>query len=429
MANQQRIFVDSLDGFEFEELCAEIYRRLGYEVVNVTDVGDEGRDLILTTSEGQKLVVECKHWPDKPVGRPVVQKLHSAVITLPAKGGILVTTGYFPKSARDYAARLKEPIELIDLLRLKDLAAKAGLTLVSTSDPNPVLRFATLGSDAFNRLFDSRIFTAFVSAPKPPGSLLTVLDHSVELRPTYLVRYSLKQDFRTSVGRIHHLDIRNATLLIDAESGQARDTAVAEFMERAAIIPLVDAPALSASPPYRSFKLTAAEVKETASDQIIRIHRTSVSYWGRNNQGYTLDCLPSKKNIFLYDIKQVFLPEHRVRIQAVDRGYDLEFIENGPGLHLLTPPDLFKCHICKRQLGRGSLCNSCGSVTCLPGPFWWDFYPVWLRSIFSKLFLSHVRPHSLRCTLCNKTICLRCTSWLSRWLFFKSPVCQDTHAT
>ena len=126
MENNNRVFIDAIDGFGFEELCADIYRRSGCSVQNIQYTGDEGRDLIIRTPDGETIVAECKHWPGRPVGRPVVQKLHSAVMTFPATRGVVLTTGYFPKTAREYVGKINESIELVDLPMLKDLAAKAG---------------------------------------------------------------------------------------------------------------------------------------------------------------------------------------------------------------------------------------------------------------------------------------------------------------
>lgn len=428
MDGSQWVVVDSLDGFQFEELCAEIYRQLGYEVQNVRDVADEGRDLVLRSPDGEPIVAECKHWPGRPVGRPVIQKLHSAVMTLPAKRGMLLTTGYFPRSSREYVEKLNEPIELIDFARLKDLAAKAGITLASTKDPIPILRVVALDFAALKGHLNDWIFNRFTSAPLPADSLLLVVEHSTSLRPTYLVHYSLKQDFSTSIGRIHKLDIPDGVLFLDGEDGNMLDPGVATLMKGTAMLPFAERQSPVAPVPQGTFKLGATEAREAAGKYIERIHRTSVSYWGRNNQQYTLDCVPSRKNTFFKDIKQVYLPEHTLEIRAMRRQYHLEFIENGQVLHWLKPPDLFKCRICARRFGQGVLCNSCGSVSCVPGPFWWDFYPAWLRSIFSRLFLYHARPHSLRCTLCSRTICMQCASWLTRWHLFKSPVCQEPHA-
>jgi restriction endonuclease Mrr len=127
--------LDDLSGFEFEDLVTELFRELGHENVRQSRrTADEGRDILFEEAvDGRRrgVVVECKH--TDTVGRPVVQKLHSAVATYEFDGpkrGLVVTTGRFTEPARAYAERLaadSHPIELIDGADLADLAAEAGL--------------------------------------------------------------------------------------------------------------------------------------------------------------------------------------------------------------------------------------------------------------------------------------------------------------
>src|SRR5262249_49373856 len=80
--------------------------------------GDEGRDLLVHKPCGLE-VVECKHWPDGTVGRPAVQKLHSAVLTANSRQGAIITTGRFSKEAENYARNLGDvTIGLIDASKL-----------------------------------------------------------------------------------------------------------------------------------------------------------------------------------------------------------------------------------------------------------------------------------------------------------------------
>jgi restriction endonuclease Mrr len=90
-------------------------------------------ELVDGTQRG--VVVECKH--TGTVGRPVVQKLHSAVATFEFDGpkrGMVATTGRFTGPAVEYAERLRRnddpyPIELIDGEDLREIADDIGLDL------------------------------------------------------------------------------------------------------------------------------------------------------------------------------------------------------------------------------------------------------------------------------------------------------------
>src|SRR6056297_3273188 len=131
--------LDDLSGFEFEDLIEDVFRNLGYENVRQAEkTADEGRDVIMeevVDGTRRAVIVECKH--TGTVGRPVVQKLHSAIATFDfdePKRGMVVTTGRFTNPAIEYAQRLQRnddpyPIELIDGEDLREIADEIGLDL------------------------------------------------------------------------------------------------------------------------------------------------------------------------------------------------------------------------------------------------------------------------------------------------------------
>lgn len=83
------IDLQSIDGFEFEQLCAKIFEKVDWGKVELLGgIADGGRDIIITATDGSKTVVECKHYTKSTVGRPIIQKLHSAVVTTYAHKGI-----------------------------------------------------------------------------------------------------------------------------------------------------------------------------------------------------------------------------------------------------------------------------------------------------------------------------------------------------
>jgi hypothetical protein len=69
-------------------------------------------------------VIECKRFSAKQtVGRPALQKLHSAMHVKSAQGMIFVTTARFGPRAREFASAWN--IELVDGLRLTELFIQA----------------------------------------------------------------------------------------------------------------------------------------------------------------------------------------------------------------------------------------------------------------------------------------------------------------
>jgi hypothetical protein len=115
-----------MNGYDFEEYCHSLFAYVYKCRVQQTSFSnDEGRDLIMY-DEGKTTFIECKNWKTTHVGRPVIQKLHSAMITGKADRGIVVTTGKFTQDATEYVRINGLNIELIDFYSLQKLAAKKG---------------------------------------------------------------------------------------------------------------------------------------------------------------------------------------------------------------------------------------------------------------------------------------------------------------
>jgi hypothetical protein len=102
----------SLSPQRFEDEMASLFGRLGYKVEQTPYTNDLGRDAILE-KDGQKSLLECKRYGEtNTIGRPELQKFHSAVISDGAVGGFFVTTGTFTTGAKKHATKIG--ITLID---------------------------------------------------------------------------------------------------------------------------------------------------------------------------------------------------------------------------------------------------------------------------------------------------------------------------
>lgn len=87
---------------QFEEMVAELYNLRGYQATRMGSIGDHGIDLLVTTPQGKKWVVQCKRWRGW-VGEPVVRDFYGAMQHEKADWGVLVTTGTFSGPARIWA--------------------------------------------------------------------------------------------------------------------------------------------------------------------------------------------------------------------------------------------------------------------------------------------------------------------------------------
>lgn len=56
-AFHETVVLETLDGYEFEKLCAKIFQKLEYGTVEIMPLsGDAGRDLLIHTREGLVVV-------------------------------------------------------------------------------------------------------------------------------------------------------------------------------------------------------------------------------------------------------------------------------------------------------------------------------------------------------------------------------------
>jgi restriction system protein len=114
--------IDRMSGIEFEEVCAEIFRRNGFKVASTKSSGDQGADLVL---EGRKerAVVQTKRYKGK-VGNWAVQEVLAAKGFYAAQRALVVTNSSYSNSARQLA--VANGVELLDRRDLAKMLVRAG---------------------------------------------------------------------------------------------------------------------------------------------------------------------------------------------------------------------------------------------------------------------------------------------------------------
>lgn len=104
----------SLSPRGFEVFIAELYKAKGYKVKLTPPSQDYGRDVIVSTDEGD-IFIECKRWSKhgEMIGRDIAFKLLGSVKMFNAAKGIICTTGIFHRNAHE-VARTVDNLELMD---------------------------------------------------------------------------------------------------------------------------------------------------------------------------------------------------------------------------------------------------------------------------------------------------------------------------
>lgn len=118
-----------LDWRRFEELVAELYERDGYEVELTRGSKDGGVDIYaLHRAPHAKFVtvVDCKkQHAGNPVGVELVKQLRSTAADANAHKGVIATTSYFTKGAKDYRTTHEHLLGLQDFVSVHEMLRRA----------------------------------------------------------------------------------------------------------------------------------------------------------------------------------------------------------------------------------------------------------------------------------------------------------------
>ncbi len=131
---------------EFETLAGEYFRQRGFSVETRGGAApDGGVDLVLR-SEGQVVLVQCKHWRSYKVGVRPLRELLGVVMHEKATRGMLLTSGEFTGEALAFAAQ--NPLQLINGHELvKMIHAARTVDAIEEGSNVPDLSSAPLNAD------------------------------------------------------------------------------------------------------------------------------------------------------------------------------------------------------------------------------------------------------------------------------------------
>ena len=100
------LFVDEMEGHEFEFYCADLLKDRGFSEVEVTSGSrDFGVD-ILAEKDGVTYAIQCKCYTS-PVGVSAVQEVYAGRDYYNCMVGVVLTNQYFTEPAVDMAGKLQ----------------------------------------------------------------------------------------------------------------------------------------------------------------------------------------------------------------------------------------------------------------------------------------------------------------------------------
>ena len=370
--------LDDLSGFEFEDLMEDVFRNLGYENVRqASRTADEGRDILMEeVIDGTRraIVVECKHTDS--VGRPVVQKLHSAVSTFDYDGpkrGIVVTTGRFTSPAKEYANDLREAgdpylIELIDGTDLREIADEIGLDLYNGRIE--IICDETLRPFDPTSGLDAPVREAFRDIDNIDAEDVPSPRTQADFQPVVVITADINAVFETSVGVIHRVN-ETDRFVVQAQRGRpdimqgSVRRLIAENRRQTTDLDEEKFSTLFDDLNVHRFGQTETEYKEWAVDRLQDRHTTTVTYTGDNNVTYNKTCEPNQSDISVQSIAPIYLPEIRQTTHLQEYEYPYKYYAAGPS-RVTVEDEIHQCVHCE-MAGKGTeytYCSNCGSINC-----------------------------------------------------------------
>lgn len=93
----------SLGWRDFERLVGESFRQHGYKVSGFGGSAANASVDLGLTKDGERFLVQFRHWQKQQVGIAVIWELNAAVAAQGASGGFVLTAGDFTHEARKFA--------------------------------------------------------------------------------------------------------------------------------------------------------------------------------------------------------------------------------------------------------------------------------------------------------------------------------------
>lgn len=110
--------IDNISSREFEEMVCELLDKQGYNVKLTKQTRDGGKDIIVVQKSvlGEFCIyVECKKFDkSNPISVKLVRELYGTVMADDATAGMIITTSYFTRDAKEYRDKIKHRMTLKD---------------------------------------------------------------------------------------------------------------------------------------------------------------------------------------------------------------------------------------------------------------------------------------------------------------------------
>lgn len=340
-----------MTGEQFEEVVRQIFSRKGYVAKKTQITGDEGRDII-ATNKTETLVIECKHQRHS-IGRPVVQKLHSAALTYGATGALLVTSGTASTQAHEYAKKATDGFVVIWTHdTLAEEGRKVNIFLVgdkgNDTTSSTFYFFVPSSSATADQLLLKKLRVELQSHPYSIDDSVIYRSSDLAWQPTIWIDYSVNKIFRTQAGVIYHAKAKDTKYF--APGGIFDKESLASVAKIG----------LAKTPDYdlRNFDNALAKFPSTYSLEhdirrdVSKLLTKDIHYTGANNVSYSRLCVVKESDV-MTSAKYVLIRAGSIAFTTGPKTHDAVLIDCDIKI-------LFRSK--KGWKLPAILCNDCGTI-------------------------------------------------------------------
>jgi len=276
--------------------------------------------------------------------------------------------------------------------------------MVSGRQKLSVWTYSLPSRDETARGISSHVASLSSSHPRNPYELLNNWNRVVSYLPVYSITYNVSSVFETSVGVVHRESASKARLFLDGNTGQLYSDNISSFLESEQQDQF-NQPHQDFVGNLPTFHIDATTMQRSAKKFIIQKHTRNVSYYGRNNQRYTKECIPGEREVYISDVRQLYLPLTRIDFKLGSTSYYTEGTQAPSGRLLSQSDNLRQCRLCNRTINKCAIiCDTCGKTTHSGG-----------------FFISTI--HGFRCKRCGRTTCREHGYWRRKYLILKELLC------
>ncbi|MCL2031946.1 MAG: restriction endonuclease [Methanomassiliicoccaceae archaeon] len=361
MNDVKDIYLCDFDGEAFEVLCQKLLQKhYRADVEHVPLVGDGGKDLIVRFTQTDVMYIECKHH-HKPIGRPAVQKLHSAMMTDGVKKGMIIATGGFTDDAKKHIRENRLNIETMDFFDLKSIGSEHGYRILL----NPTSDYITICTLAPYDVIDIENIIKSNMGIRQSGKTKVDLDFEMlknerEDRYAYRLHVSAHEDFKMTNGRLLKKLDKEMDILLD-QNGLKTMPEISRIIKKLSDRDKVEGP----MPIDMNIKQIESDVKEI----MIRQFTEDISYVGNNGSCYNKTCSPKPKSVIVsFEYLLKYSVAH-IAFGAFGLKSEISFIENKNDAPIILSKNirtdgLCLCDDCRTLVKQIHTCSSCGRFTC-----------------------------------------------------------------